>query len=495
MTVDDLYQQLSKEYNLKCFLDIASISVWPTRLYEVFNSLYQPEFKVDDRLVFYSSYELSDDLLEHFYNAANQIDISNFFIMICSTHNIKRRLHELCKKCSKDKVPFQSKVVDLDTTEEIFNNFVVPDTLCTLPWMHLEVSNKGNIKPCCVSQQVLGNIKKDKIKEIFFNDQMQTLRHQMLSGSKPSGCDECWNLEKLGLKSPRLKHQPPNKQDWISKIILNPTIKYLDLKPGIVCNFKCRICSPGASSMHVQEQAREKKIEINLPEDWIDSQSNQIFDIIDDVNDIYMCGGEPFLMKNLTRLIENIISKGRAKNIKLHYNSNGSIYPDFLIDHWKQFQFVTLQLSIDNIGARFELERGGNWVEVEKNIKDLIALRLPNLEIFLMPTISVMNVLYLDEIEDWANNLGLKINYSFLSSPEYLSISMLTDRAKQLIFTKYRLNQSPGIEKTLDAIKKTKSSNGSLFVESMKKYDQIRKEKFFKTHHEISVAMGYHEDD
>jgi MoaA/NifB/PqqE/SkfB family radical SAM enzyme len=208
-----------------------------------------------------------------------------------------------------------------------------------------------------------------------------------------------------------------------------------------------------------------------------------------------MCGGEPFLMKNLTRLIENIISKDRAKDIKLHYNSNGSIYPDFLIEHWKQFQCVTLQLSIDNIGARFELERGGNWVEVEKNIKDLIALRLPNLEIFLMPTISIMNVLYLDEIEDWANNLGLKINYSFLSSPEYLSISMLTDRAKQLIFTKYRLNQSPGIEKTLDAIKKTKSSDGSLFVESMKKYDQIRKEKFFKTHNEISIAMGYHEND
>jgi len=473
-------------------LDVASVSSSPTQLYEVLDKLYQTEYKVDDRLVFYSSFNISDDLIRHFYSAANLIDISNFFILICSPNDIKQRLQELCKKFSIDQVSFQYQMVELDATKEISSTFIVSDTICTEPWTNLEIDNNGRIKPCCISQQIVGHISKDNIKEVFFDQQMTTLRQQLLAGLQPAGCKKCWELESVGLVSNRLTHLSLNKKNLLSKWIDNPTLKSLDLKPGVVCNFKCRICGPGLSSMHIQEQAREKKIPINLPTDWIDTQYHQILDIIDDIENIDIYGGEPFLMKNLTKLVKDIVSKGHAEHIRLHYNSNGSVYPDFLIPYWKHFKHIDLHFSIDNVGKRFELERGGSWIEIEKNIKNLLQLKLPNLKISIMPTVNIMNVLYLDDILHWADSLELNVNFNFLSEPKYLSISMLTDPAKQLIVSTYQGNQSLKIKGIVEAIKKVQASNGLAFVKSMKNFDRMRKEKFFDTHHEISEAMGYH---
>jgi hypothetical protein len=39
-------------------LDVASVSSSPTQLYKVLDKLYQTEYKVDDRLVFYSSFDI-----------------------------------------------------------------------------------------------------------------------------------------------------------------------------------------------------------------------------------------------------------------------------------------------------------------------------------------------------------------------------------------------------------------------------------------------------
>jgi hypothetical protein len=109
-----------------------------------------------------------------------------------------------------------------------------------------------------------------------------------------------------------------------------------------------------------------------------------------------------------------------------------------------------------------------------------------------MPTVNIMNVLYLDDILHWADSLELNVNFNFLSEPKYLSISMLTDPAKQLIVSTYQGNQSLKIKGIVEAIKKVQASNGLAFVKSMKDFDRMRKEKFFDTHHEISEAMGYH---
>ena len=462
----------------------------PSEIYTLLDQIYQSSFQQRDRLVFYSSHWIPDDLIQHLYEAANLSDISNWFVMFCSRSDLAARLDHLCKDFSSDPVPFQSRTVDIDTTQQIHNGFRVPATLCPEPWTHLEINNKGSIKPCCVSKQTLGDIHRDSLQEIFFSMDMQDLRRQMLAGQQPLGCGQCWQVESLGLISNRIRHLALKKRKLLTEYLSQPAIRSLDLKPGITCNFKCRICSADSSSSHAQEIAKFNRIPAVSSPNWIDTHGEQIIDLADKLENLDLYGGEPFLIKRLTELVHTIVQKGRASQVRLHYNSNGSIFPDFLLADWQHFQHVDLHFSIDNIGARFELERGGSWPQVEKNIVDLLDLDLANLKISIMPTVNVMNVLYLDELLHWADSLGIDTNFNILAQPACLSISALTDRAKQVTLQKYQQNSHPKIRAIVDAVSKTTGSDGKEFISFMEQYDRIRKERFVNTHREIAMAMG-----
>ena len=67
---------------------------------------------------------------------------------------------------------------------------------------------------------------------------------------------------------------------------------------------------------------------------------------------------------------------GFAENIEIHYNTNGTHFPEEFIETWKKFRKVEIAFSIDNLGERFEYERSGaKWEEVEANIQRFHALK------------------------------------------------------------------------------------------------------------------------
>lgn len=482
---------LAQEFNLKCFLDIALISSSPNAIYEILDQMYETSFQDRDRLVFYSSHGISDDLIQHVYEAANLVDISNYFILICSRYDASTTLERLCKIFSTDDVPLQTKIVDIDTTVQISDGFIMSPTLCPEPWTHLEIDNQGQIKPCCVSEQILGDVNHDDLHKIFHNTVMQDLRRQLLSGYQPSGCSKCWKLESLGLTSNRLQHLAVKKKRLMTSYLSTPRICSLDLKPGITCNFKCRICSSDASSLHAQELANYKKIPVVSHPDWIDNHADQILDLVPHLENLDLYGGEPFLMKKLTKLVQTIVQLDRASQVTLHYNSNGSVFPDFLLPYWKHFQHVDIHFSIDNLGNKFEIERGGMWKQTEKNIIDLLSLNLVNVKISIMPTVNIMNVYYLDELLDWADALNIPVNFNILSDPECLAISALTEAAKEMILEKYRYNSHAKIRQISNAVRASPTSDGRSFVEFMQRYDRLRQERFSHTHKEIAIAMGF----
>lgn len=454
------------------------------------DQLYETNFQCQDRLVFYSSHCISDDLIRHVYEAANLVDISNFFLLICSRFDLTTTLERLCKDISADPVPLQTKIFDIDTTAQILDGFRMPPTLCPQPWTHLEVNNQGSIKPCCVSQQIFGNVSKNNLQEIFHHADMQDLRRQLLSGHQPPGCSKCWQLESLGLTSNRQQHLAVKKRQLMTSYLSTPRLCSLDLKPGTSCNFKCRICGPDASSLHALELAKDKQIPMISHPDWIDNHADQIHDLLPQLENLDLYGGEPFLMKKLTTLVQTIVKQGSAGQVTLHYNSNGSVFPEFLLPCWKHFQHVDIHFSIDNLGDRFEIERGGKWKQTEKNIIDLLQLDLVNVKISIMPTVSIMNIYYLDELLDWADALNLPVNFNILSNPVCLAISALTNAAKEMVLQKYRYNSHPKIRHLSDAVRASPTSDGHSFIEFMQRYDRLRQEKFAHTHREIANAMG-----
>jgi MoaA/NifB/PqqE/SkfB family radical SAM enzyme len=487
ISIKDLEKTLSKQHVLKCFVDLANLSVSPTAAYKLFQSCYQEEFANNDRLVLYTTGVISDKLLQHLYQATDLIDISNCFVLICSPHDIHEQVAGVDPKL------FRTLKIELEETDKLQDNFFVPDTLCPLPWQHLEVDVQGNIRPCCVSSQDIDNVATVSLTDAFYNDKMSALRQDFLDGKRPDGCKYCWDTEDKGLISNRKYHVSLLKKQLLTVDLDHPTIKSLDIKPGNTCNFKCRICGPKASSLFAEESKKFSNISIKTV-NWAESDSktiNEIIELLPTLTNIDMYGGEPFLIKPLLRLAESAVDQESAKNIRLHYNSNGSIYPEKFVDHWKKFKHVDIHFSIDNIGTRFELERGGVWHHVDANINRLVNLKLPNVKISIMPVISIMNIFYIDELLQWAAELSLPVTPLYVTDPIGFDLNNLTADAKNLIIDKFQNHPWPEMKNMLNYIRLAPDSDGQEFLKLCRHFDRLRNQNFANSHPEVAKAMGY----
>jgi sulfatase maturation enzyme AslB (radical SAM superfamily) len=283
------------------------------------------------------------------------------------------------------------------------------------------------------------------------------------------------------------------KKELLTVELQDLKIRSLDLKPGNTCNFKCRICNPVRSSLFDQEHRKHHQISIkklNWAEDTTET-IDEILGLLPSLSNIDMYGGEPFLIKPLLNLVKTAVAHGHAKNIRLHYNSNGSVYPEDFIDYWKHFKHIDIQFSIDNTGKRFELERGGSWDQVDSNIRKLVSLELPNVKIGIMPAISIMNIFYIDEVLNWANDLGLDVNPLYVTDPAGFDLKNLTADARNLINSKFKNHPWPAIQSILNYINSTPVSDGREFINLCQYFDSMRDQSFQQSHPEISKAMGY----
>ena len=81
-------------------------------------------------------------------------------------------------------------------------------------------------------------------------------------------------------------------------------------------------------------------------------------------------GGEPFMIKDHFKILMHCVEKGYAKNIDIHYNTNGTqLPPQEIFDLWSCFKHVEVAFSIDDVGEPFEYQRHpAKWREVNQNL-------------------------------------------------------------------------------------------------------------------------------
>jgi MoaA/NifB/PqqE/SkfB family radical SAM enzyme len=136
---------------------------------------------------------------------------------------------------------------------------------CVLPWVSLETSPIGTVRPCCLAEHEITdnagekfNLNTATFSAIQNSHDMRKLRQAFIDGDEPETCRKCWNEERAGRTSKRmhtldrLKHVIP-LQDWT--IDAKP-IMFLDLKLGNICNLKCRICGSWSSSTFATEELK-----------------------------------------------------------------------------------------------------------------------------------------------------------------------------------------------------------------------------------------------
>jgi hypothetical protein len=121
------------------------------------------------------------------------------------------------------------------------------DKFCVLPWVSLEASPIGTVRPCCLADDELVDDAGHKFSlldanfaDIQNSRGMQTLREQFLAGEQPKTCRKCWNEEDAGRTSKRMHTLDRLKNMGISTTWTTDAkpLMFLDLKLGNICNLK-----------------------------------------------------------------------------------------------------------------------------------------------------------------------------------------------------------------------------------------------------------------
>ena len=335
-------------------------------------------------------------------------------------------------------------------------------TFCILPWIHTHLNTEGDVYPCCVSwdptrSSRVGWLKDNSLEELFNNDFMKQLRLDMLAGKeRPDVCSSCYNREEGGFRSVRQGYNRDHQEDL--KIVdataedgyVEPKIKSWDIRFSNLCNLKCRSCGPLFSTTWAQEKQDMDSIKIQAIETGAPDPLEQQYE---HVEKIYFAGGEPLIMPEHFKTLNELISRGRAKEIEIIYNSNLTKLDynnNDLVALWKNFKKVVIGASIDAVGERADYIRNGvPWQTIESNLKRLVEFTKEsnNFDFYYSPTVGLMNIHHLTDMHQYLWNNGLMthigaFNLNLLLFPKHYDCRVLSNSVKQEIVEKIKLHES-----------------------------------------------------
>ena len=392
------------------------------------------------------------------------------------------------------------------------------DKFCVLPWISLETSPIGTVRPCCLAENEikdeLGNKYKliaTDLKTVQNSDYMKNLRQQFLDEKKPQTCRKCWNEERSGRTSKRmhtldrLKHIVTDV-DWDTD---SKPLQFLDLKLGNICNLKCRICGSWSSSKFAAEELkfdRDNEFHKQMMKDGAWPRENSDFwtglnNIIDNIKYIEFTGGEPFMIREHFDLLQTIVNKGIAGQVEIHYNTNGTQFPENAEELWSNFKTVEIAFSIDDIGPRFEYQRtNAKWDNVNENINRFreMRARLPNvIQLQVCSTVNVYNVMYLEDLATWIDLQDFDFVYwNMLHEAYYLSVSTLPAKAKEVVISKLEsANVSKfhreEFDKIIDFMDRGVEIDGNILRMKVEDLDWKRSHDLRTHHSELAEAIEY----
>jgi MoaA/NifB/PqqE/SkfB family radical SAM enzyme len=466
-------------------------------------------------------------LVNNLQNIINNLDISNFFVMVVTEDkNIVKEIERVTVELSYDPIPMtvvlvegdtyniirqRPQSIDHSTLESRIASLNLPNkTFCVLPWVALEIQPDGNHAVCCLAEDTIKA--NNTLDEVLDAESMKQLRRDFLRGDRPSTCAKCWRVEDAGGVSKRLntidrlKHLGIANQTWTEE---RKELLMYDLKVGNICNLKCRICgSYSSSQIATEELPKENKkssyaykmLELGR---WPREQQNfwtSLIELSGEIRYLEFTGGEPFLIQEHFDFLQQLVDLNIAGQVEIHYNTNGTQYPEKAIDIWKNFKLVEIAFSIDDVGPRFEYQRkNAKWNEVNDNIQKFKKLKqeLGNIHLQVCSTINVFNVMYLEGLANWIDDQGFdNVYWNMLHDEESVSIRSLHPMAKIRATAKLALAQVSEQHKkefnnAIQFMENGQSSDGRALLEKIRQKDSIRNENLWNHHPELAEALGY----
>ena len=364
----------------------------------------------------------------------------------------------------------------------------------------LRINTNGECTSCCLqtvnykneNNETL-NIRKNTFDEIINSSTAKQIRDNLKQGKKDINCRQCWSLEDAGLQSKRLLDNHHRAGEGL----------LLDLCMGTTCNIKCRTCGPESSAQWNKEywDINKSYNEISTYKDykgflrtfndafedeslvWKELENNK-----QDIRWIDMYGGEPMMMKKQWKFLEQLIKDDLAKNISLHYNTNGTIWDDEKYNILKEFKHISIDFSIDGIKDRYEFMRHpAIWEEVIQNMETIKNIK--DFKCQIAHTVSTLNVWYINEIYMWFKGWDIYLNMVH-GPPEY-NISNIPEDIKKAITEKIGIKEK--YQPVLDFMNsKISNFNFQSFIDKTKQHDDYRGENYNVIFPEFSDVLKEH---
>ena len=321
---------------------------------------------------------------------------------------------------------------------------------CYYPFMQILLTSDGKYRPCSKHQDYVTHKGKelsiqngDTLQDAWTSDYMQNIRQHFLENKQFEGCRECWRMQDMGLRSMRYDSYQYGTTEQQVEVPMKPT--RIEINASNVCNLKCRICYPNASSKWIKEHGElygsNEQVYRNLPLPNLE----QVKQWTDSLEEVCFFGGEPLLSDENMELLDHFISTGNAGRMSLLFNTNGTVFSNEITDRLKHFKKVRMYFSVDDIGERFEYQRkGAKWDEVADNIGKAYRLsRSPegqNIDFKICCTVSIFNIYYFPEFFSWfeTHYPGLKLFWNLLFDPWRLNVQILPQPIKALITERLR---------------------------------------------------------
>jgi hypothetical protein len=227
----------------------------------------------------------------------------------------------------------------------------------------------------------------------------------------------------------------------------------------------------------------------------------QLDSVIDQICYIEFTGGEPFMIQEHFRLLERLIERGIANRVEIHYNTNGTQYPEQAEEIWKHFKTVEIAFSIDDIGARFEYQRSNaNWDEVQHNIQRFFELkrRWPGIvQLQVCTTVNIFNVRYIDQVAHWnASHPFDFVYWNMMHDAWYFSIATLPDNVKQVITAHLESADIPDqyreeFGRIIEFMNGGASTDGFMLRMKIKDLDRKRRQNLADVEPEFAQLINY----
>lgn len=393
---------------------------------------------------------------------------------------------------------------------------------CAMPWSSIHFRPNGEFFSCCVAEDesFITDTKTKTIDELYNSEKLKQLRLDLLAGiPRPDVCTHCYSKDAANVRSNRIRSLD-TPSDKIKEMIKNTdatgysnldNIKFWDVRHSNICNLKCRTCNEDFSSSWAAENENFDKIKLKSM-----GEENKFEQLYDTVNHIYFAGGEPLLTPEHFEVLTKLIDSGRSKDVELSYTTNLTKldYNNYnLIDLWKNFKYVTINVSMDGYEEKYNYIRHGvDWEILKANIVQLkeFASVANNIHYGFATTISIFNILTFTDVHRylWQNNLMKDINniildlvmypkyFAFINIlPKYLQLLAIDKITSHLTWLEENHASAITIEKFNSIISYIKNhleiNNQSHevkmeFIRNVKKIDQRRNESFVDTFPELA---------